>query len=379
MLRTPLDSLPILYSPFFRKADKSLFSSALPPSYPSLSLSPKTYRHPTVFLFVMSIIPSLCPFYEQTTCKPAIFSSRALARPFFAPLAPTPAALELDLERLVDEIGPDQEAPDLAPYLYIKKSSFIAFFVDNLIDVPICFKASKSLRFKNSELLLLKLVNFLMRKGLRDQTWRNLLVAFHRFYARVVREKATTLSLPGVSAPCWLPLIRVYEYLHSVNLRPLREARYEAATHRFSFFNRALIPLTPGLELMGSNKFTVNPSFFLKSFFLSKLDQILPIFAFYIYNVDKNVRKFSRGKSGKYIFIWKYIAPYKRAKTAIKLIAKQVKFYPHKTFSSRFLHMLLDLHQNPLNFAVKTKNFSYNYVFRNFKKTLMANYRTVTS
>ena len=36
------------------------------------------------------------------------------------------------------------------------------------------------------------------------------------------------------------------------------------------------------------------------------------LFSFYIYKVDKQIYKNSRGKSGKYTFVWKYLAPYKR-------------------------------------------------------------------
>ena len=40
-----------------------------------------------------------------------------------------------------------------------------------------------------------------------------------------------------------------------------------------------------------------------KTILLQRLLIIHPIFSFYTYNVDKNIRKYSRGKSGKYLFI----------------------------------------------------------------------------
>src|SRR5689334_7865871 len=36
-------------------------------------------------------------------------------------------------------------------YLGLRESSFNKFFITNLIDVPICFKKSKSIKFKNFE------------------------------------------------------------------------------------------------------------------------------------------------------------------------------------------------------------------------------------
>jgi hypothetical protein len=71
---------------------------------------------------------------------------------------------------------------NLSLYAHIKKNSFISFFVDQLIDVPICFKKSKSLRFKHTELMLIKLINFLMKKGDKEHTTRTVFRAFHLFF-----------------------------------------------------------------------------------------------------------------------------------------------------------------------------------------------------
>jgi hypothetical protein len=44
-------------------------------------------------------------------------------------------------------------------------------------------------------------------------------------------------------------------------------------------------------------------TFFIKNFLYNKLTEFKPIFNFFVYNVDKNIKKFSRGKSGKYTFV----------------------------------------------------------------------------
>jgi hypothetical protein len=48
---------------------------------------------------------------------------------------------------------------------------------------------------------------------------------------------------------------------------------------------------------------TAQVSFFIKNFFIKQISQIVPIFSYFVYSVDKNIRKYSRGKSGKYTFI----------------------------------------------------------------------------
>jgi hypothetical protein len=48
---------------------------------------------------------------------------------------------------------------------------------------------------------------------------------------------------------------------------------------------------------------TIQKDFFIKNYLEGRISPVIPVFSYFVYNVDKNVRKFSRGKSGKYIFI----------------------------------------------------------------------------
>lgn len=120
--------------------------------------------------------------------------------------------------------------------------------------------------------------------------------------------------------------------------------------------------------------------FFIKNIINKTIIKINPIFSYFIYNVDKNIKKFSRGKSGKYVFIWKYIAPYKRNYVSMKWLIKEIKFNNDKLFYNRIKKLFLMFSSNPeLTFAWKSKNFSHNYVFKNFKKNLLTNFLTTTS
>jgi hypothetical protein len=51
-----------------------------------------------------------------------------------------------------------------------------------MIDVPICFKKTKSLNTKNFELPLLKFSNFLMKKGKKEKIFRILFQTFRLFF-----------------------------------------------------------------------------------------------------------------------------------------------------------------------------------------------------
>jgi hypothetical protein len=66
-------------------------------------------------------------------------------------------------------------------YYELRKSSFISFFSEYRIDVPLCFYNSKSLRRLSFELPLLKFSNFLMFDGKKEKFFLIFLRAFQSF------------------------------------------------------------------------------------------------------------------------------------------------------------------------------------------------------
>lgn len=61
-----------------------------------------------------------------------------------------------------------------------------------------------------------------------------------------------------------------------------------------------------------NDELSINVEESIDNLILSSIKRFNFLFSFYIYKVDKNIYKNSRGRSGKYTFIWKYVAPYKR-------------------------------------------------------------------
>ena len=61
-----------------------------------------------------------------------------------------------------------------------------------MIDVPICFKKSSSLKTKNFELPLLKFSNFLMKKGKKEKIFKFIFKAFRYFFKTFKFSKTMT-------------------------------------------------------------------------------------------------------------------------------------------------------------------------------------------
>lgn len=257
---------------------------------------------------------------------------------------------------------------NIEEFFYLKKLTFINFFINNMIDVPICFKKSKSLKSKNFELPLLKFSNFLMKKGKKEK--------INRIIFKTLQYFINDLKLQNQSQEITLKISnwQTFHYLFN-NVTNL----FLINTIKLFYLENNLNPLYPYTSFITNNTKYINKDFSLKNTFLIKLSQLSPIFSYFIYSVDKNVRKFSRGKSGKYVFVWKYISSYKRLYLAMRLIAKDIKFSNNKTINERLTKTLTNLNNN-LNKTLlwKSKIFSHNYVFKNFRKTLMTSLKTST-
>jgi hypothetical protein len=79
----------------------------------------------------------------------------------------------------------------LTDFMYIRNSSFIKFFINNMIDVPICFKKSVSLKHHNFELPLLKFANFLMKQGKKEKIIRLIFSSFRSFFKNINTSAST--------------------------------------------------------------------------------------------------------------------------------------------------------------------------------------------
>jgi len=198
-----------------------------------------------------------------------------------------------------------------------------------------------------------------MREGKREKAFRSLLLSFFLFF-----DDVTSDLQPKTSLFDW------YKYLFSLKTYGFYEEKALAAydVSELSFIFQHFYKL---------NKKEIEPESSIKKVINQNLSQLSPMFLYFVYNVDKNVRKFSRGKSGKYVFIWKYVAPYKRKHLMFKWFLKEIKFD-----ESKKLHMRLNNMFNLLFFdlknthAAKAKNFTYSFIFKNFRKTFMMSLKT---
>lgn len=253
---------------------------------------------------------------------------------------------------------------EITDFFFLRRTGFISFFIENMIDVPICFKKSKSLKSRNFELTFLKFTNLLMRHGKKEKTFKQLNSAFFEFLNSYKNEN----FFDSKTFVKWRDL---FFFLNN-SIKFMNETTFETLDE----LEKDKLALN---NLVIEEGKLIQDSFFVKNYFQTKLCAVTPVFSYFIYNVDKNIRKFSRGKSGKYVFVWKYIAPYKRSFITFRWILKDVKFNEKLSLQKRledvFKMLIFDVEKT---FVWKSKKYAYSHVFKNFRRSLMSNLKTIT-
>lgn len=263
-------------------------------------------------------------------------------------------------------------------FSYFKYSTFSNFFIKNQIDVPSCFKKSPSLFRKNNHLTLIKFINFITLHGKREKYTNYFFKAINIFFSYHNELNPSNKSLNNNNY-----------FFHSFNYHWKNLFMYlfsifynkESPLLKISLNSSEENPLNFFLNFQQSQSdFYKTPAlgFNFKNYLYNLLIPITPVFNFFIYNVDKNIRKFTRGKSGRFLFIWKYISFHKRNNLVLKLVKKNIVFNQGKKYYQKILSTLCELFLYPQNnFLTKSKRFVSQFIYKNFKQSLMIKLKTL--
>ena len=245
-------------------------------------------------------------------------------------------------------------------FKHLNVCRFKSFFKEVNIDTPRCFSNSKSLQRANNKYYIYKLNNYTMRHGKSLKTYVLILKALRTIYATNYITSVTRSSFSDWST--------IYSLITGFHVGT-----------KYSKLSDNLKLVAPHGKLINELGIDFNSHNDYRSKFSLNLKLLEPMFLFYIYKVSKNIFKNSRGRSGKFTFLWKYVAQYKRRYVVMSWILKEVKMQPGRDFYSRLNTVLQGIVNNPnSSFMSRIRKFSYNYVYYNCRKTLAETYRTST-
>lgn len=268
----------------------------------------------------------------------------------------------LDVSVNFDSTDLDIQTDDISnSFNFLRRSTITSFFASNMVDMPVCFKKSKSLYSKTFELPLLKFTNMLMRAGKRGQTVKHVTLSFTQCFHQIIRLSNSNAFVT------WHALLSSLKNVGTDNTTTSSDV---IVTHDL---------LLETHYLTNGDDVEEESVSYIKTLLFDKLSKYTPLFGFYIRRVDKSIRKNSRGKSGKYTMIWKYVPVYKRLYMTTRWLLKDLRFQKLKTFPERLIKTLETFLLTPhLSFVCKLRKFTHFFVFQNFKNTLLRSLRSTS-
>jgi ribosomal protein S7 len=202
---------------------------------------------------------------------------------------------------------------------------------------------------------MLKLINMIMRHGLKNQALKWTTLSFtHCFHT-------TLKNLSTLNFFQWRLLFNCLMTTSIQNSNLIK-----------SSFQREVETMMESRHKVNPDGCSYNNLIFLKNLLFDKLSKYSSIFSFYIRRVDKSIRKNSRNKSGKYTVVWKYVPTFKRLFVTLRWFLKDMKFQKSKTLLERFTKLLLEFLLTPrLSFISGLKKFNNRYVFNSYRNSLL--------
>ena len=243
---------------------------------------------------------------------------------------------------------------------YLNYSTFTMFFDEIAVDIPRCFKKTYSVKRSINELELLRFNNYFMRHGLRYKSFS----FFSKTLWSLIMNSREGGFIVGAAATSWRDIYLTFASLtFNGTYNNLKFPIDETTT-----FNHKQNDIFKNIEF----------TWVIRRLLFQHFQSFLPMFSFYIYKVDKQIFKNTRGRSGKYTFIWKYITSYKRNSLVMHWLLKELRITPGRTLEDRLKTLIINMSTNPkTTWIYRIKKFSYNYVYRNCRQTLAESYRTV--
>lgn len=234
----------------------------------------------------------------------------------------------------------------------ISNSRFKVFFKNLSIDTPTTLNKINSLKRLKGLTDVSRLSLYLSKSGKKTSAMNNIMSGLFKVVQFLKISNFTK------------PLLPDWRFIYITLTGIVFDKNYPFQLSENSFFKK--------------NKLLKEETLTITDLLYQNFKEFNLLFSFYVYKVDKQIYKNSRGKSGKYTFVWKYVPFYKRKLLIMHWLAKEIRISSGKTLQDRVDSILFNFIVNTnLTWIWKIKRFSLNYVYFNLRRTLGETCRTV--
>lgn len=274
--------------------------------------------------------------------------------------------VDSDFEYLYFKTVVDDTSWPLDEYLFHENPTLISFFATQMIDIPYCLKKVKYAHSSLAANPKLRLSSMLLRHGKRLKV------------SKAYSISAQNLSFRHFSNRTLQKSVQEWDFIYlifanrkfSKTFKGLATPYSSRLANRFELFNNRG-------ELFTSKTRVTSDYFWFNELLVHEILSYSPGFSFFVNSVNKLKRRHSRGKSGKYEIIWKYVPRYKRLLVVLRWLAKDVQFQKSKTFQQRLERSLETLLFDRSNHLVyQLRQFVHKFVFHRYRKTLLKTLHT---
>jgi len=249
-----------------------------------------------------------------------------------------------------------------------ESTTLVSFFALQMIDIPKPFSRSKSLYSISAAVPKLRLINMLMRHGQRAKVSIAFSKSMHNLSSLYIASRIGTGSSVVFD---WRLFYTIFNQMLPVELTYSKNGKLVFEDQLNTAFTNKY---SQNIEEEG---YFIEPIDWLQKTIFDELEKHIPLFSFYVKKVDKLKRKHSRGKSGKYSIIWKYVPRYKRMLTTLRWLTKDVRFQKSKTFSLRLNRSFeVFMFDKASHLVPQLRQFVHKFVFKHHKKTLLKTLRS---
>lgn len=249
---------------------------------------------------------------------------------------------------------------------YQSSPTLISFFSSQMIDIPVCLKRIKFAHSSSASSPRSRLITMILRHGKR-QTISKL---YSKVATKLTCSHFTAQSLSARSTPWDTIYMTLAQRKHSPTFRGLSVPHSSRLLPKSEMFNKR------GELLNSAVRLTSNYDWF-GELLTHEVLSYSPGFSFFVQSVNKLKRRHSRGKSGKYEIIWKYVPRYKRLLVVLRWLVKDIQFQKSRTLYARIEKSLENFLFNKTNHLVyQLRQFVHRFVFNRYRKTLLRTLHT---
>lgn len=297
----------------------------------------------------------------------------------------------------VSYLDPSHHFPPLTSFSQLRHITFIDFFMQNNLDLPPFFNKSKSLYRLNVSNWFLKYNTLLLKRGFKEKliSHSSVILFMREFEKKKNWDLNLSLPLQFITLPSSdIPT-------HLLNTFPLKDFSLNYLTNQVkiltfetklkvaSLFTHPPVPSSTVILRLHdpSSKSLIiqinNPYFNEMDHkkdddLFTTLHTITPIFDFFIYKTPKLIWKYSRGKTGRFFIVWKFIPPFKRTSRVLRWVAAAIKFETNFQIQNKIITNWGTLNEKKiLRILWDRKKFSHNYIFREARFSSMKTFKPI--